>query len=242
MSFTFNSSKSFFGGASILIQYHDLIRSTYLMAIIKMILNKEIQFGLPFEIISQFSKLSLVEWYKNRTYFNPLQSLDIKHQATQDDLDKIMLRVLNADPSLYKLAPILDTYKMIFTMFKSNFDIPLYIYSQNYEPGIQLDIQNITYPAKYIHGDLSEIVPKIPTNSTYIFADIELLKKCINYIPQKTSANIILSSDYGYNLRKGSYKYNIGELLMKDFKPFILVNNISIFRIPQVLNDLNNLV
>ena len=236
MKNTFSASKTFFGGSALIIEYNDVIKPIYLTAIIKMMMNKDLQFGLPFHTIKSFSLASLVEWYKNRHFINPIKVLDYKHHATEEQLEKIMNIVLS-DQSIYKLTPMLDTIRLIVVSEQNQLNVPVFIYSEKNNPFIQEDLKQNSINANYIYGPIKQIVEIIPSNATYIFSNIELVKESIEQINSKKSANFILVSDYAYNFSSNHYKYDLAALLSKLFKPFIVVNNISIFNNLRVIND-----
>ena len=68
----FDTNIFFSGGAGMFIQYHDIIKPVYLYTIVKMIITKE-SFGLPIDIIKDFSIISIIEWYINRRFKNPIK-------------------------------------------------------------------------------------------------------------------------------------------------------------------------
>lgn len=241
MQNTFNASKTFFGGSALIIQYHDVLKPVYLTAIIKMMINKDLQFGLPFEIIKSFSLLSLIEWYKGRSFINPLKLLDPNHKATDEQLQQ-MLNIVLKDHSVYKLSPLLDTIRLIIASEQNKLNVPLYIYSEQFEEGIDKDLYYMQMNCKYIHEPIKTLIDKSPPNATYIFSNIDLLKESLELINPKKSANFILASDYKYNFLNNQYKYNFSDILSKLFKPFIKINNINIFNNLRVLNDYRNLL
>ena len=236
MKNTFSASKTFFGGSAIVIQYHDVLKPVYLTAIFKMLLNKDLQFGLPFDILKSFSIPSIVEWYKTRNYFNPLKLLDPKRLATNDQLNQ-MLNIVLKDKSIYTLTPLLNSIRLLIVSEQNHLNVPMYIYSEQYEENILYDINQLPLHLNYIYGSIKDLVDKIPANSTYIFSNIELLKEAIFSIDAKKSVNFILVSDYNYNFSNNQYKYNFSDLLSKEFKPFIVINNISIFNNLQVTQE-----
>ena len=241
MKNTFNASKTFFGGSALIVQYHDVLKPVYLTAIIKMLMNNDLQFGLPFDIIKSFSLLSLIEWYKGRSFINPIKLLDPKRKGTDEQLQQILSIVLK-DHSVYKLTPFLDTIRLIIASEQNKLDVPLYIYSEQFEEGIDRDLYHLQMNCKYIHEPIKTLMEQTPPNATYIFSNIDLLKESLELIDPKKSANFILVSDYKYNFSSNQYKYNFSDILSKSFKPFIIINNISIFNNLRVMNDYMNLL
>lgn len=217
----FNTNVLFSGGAGMFLQYHDIVKPVYLYAIIKMIAAKE-YFGLPIDIIKDMSIRSIVEWYVNRRYKNPLKSLDYMHKLNSDDLDQLMLQILRNDESIYRLSPSLNIQKMLSVYQKQHMTFPVYVYSENEEPFIKEDIKNIFAGIKcrYLFGDLKECIAKTDQNFTYIFSDIELTKKACEIL-NGSFAHVLQAGEYGYNYLsdRKTFKYDLRTLSSKN--PFV---------------------
>jgi hypothetical protein len=217
----FDTNVLFSGGAGMFLQYHDIVKPAYLYAIIKMIATKE-TFGMPIEIIKDMSIHSLVEWYLNRRYKNPLQSLDYMHKLNSVDMDRLLYQILKNDPSIYKLSPGLNIQKMLSVYKKQHMTFPVYVYSEYEEPYIKEDIKSIFRGIKcrYLFGDLKECILKTDQNFTYIFSDIELTKQACEILHGRY-AHVLQAGDYGYNyIDNGkTFKYDLKQLSMNH--PFI---------------------
>ena len=124
----FETAPFFSGGAGFFVEFHDIIKPVYLYAIVKIMLD-ESHFGLPVDIIKDYSVLSLLEWYKMRRYRNPLKQLDWANKIPTEDLDNLMKELLK-DQSLYKLAPPLNIDRMIGVYRAQHMVFPWYIYSE----------------------------------------------------------------------------------------------------------------
>ena len=211
----------FVGGEGMFIQYHDILKPVYLYAVMKMIITNE-TFGVPVNIIEDFSIASIIEWYKNRRYKNPIQQLDIEHKTDESILNQILSQVLSNDSSIYKLAPPLNIERMFSVYRSQHLSFPVFVYSENYEPGIEEDIKSILTGVdyKYVYGDLEECIKKCDQNFTYIFSDIELVKSAANIL-HGTYSHVLLARDYRYNYIDNykNFKYNLEDLMRKH--PFI---------------------
>lgn len=217
----FNTSSFFTGGSGMFIQYHDIIKPVYLYAIMKMIITKE-SYNLPIEIISDMSIMSIIEWYKNRRYKNPLKQLDWNNQIDIEELDVLLHFILQQDHTIYKLAPTLNIDR-IFSVYKlQHMDFPIFIYSEEYEEGIESDCKNslIGLPYKYLYGNLKNAISKCNENFTYIFSDIEMVKDAAKIL-RGTFSHILLARDYRYNYIDNFHnmKYSMQEIMSST--PFI---------------------
>lgn len=106
---------------------------------------------------------------------------------------------------------------------------PVYIYSQYEEPGIKQDIKFIFsgIKAEYVYGDISEIIrKKCDINFTYIFSDIELVKRVCGIL-RGTCSHILISQDYRYNYIGNfkTYKYDLQQLSYDN--PYCRVGSIN---------------
>lgn len=211
----------FVGGAGMFIQYHDIIRPVYLYAVIKMIITNQ-TYGIPTKLIEDFSIASIVEWYKNRRYINPLKQLDFKHKSDDKTLDGILDKILKDDPSIYTLAPTLNIER-IFSVYKSQqFSFPVYIYTEEYNELVKNDIETLLVGINhhYIYGDLPEATKNCRQNFTYIFSDVELVKSAAEVLTG-TYSHILVASDYRYNYKDNfkNMKYDLMGLMRKH--PFL---------------------
>lgn len=233
----FDTNIFFSGGAGMFIQYHDIIKPVYLSAIMKLIITKE-NFGLPVNIISDMSILSIIEWYMNRRYLNPLKQLDYKNKIDISELDSLMNKILSNDDSIYRLAPELSVLEMFSVYRSQQMSFPVYVYSEKYEPYIQKDIQDVFKGIKvnYFFGDLKQAIEKCDQNFTYIFSDIELLKDATEIL-NGTYSHLLLARDYRYNyLDNGkTFKYDLKELALNH--PFLRIGTILAIDIPKFIES-----
>lgn len=238
----FDTNVFFSGGAGMFIQYHDVIKPVYLYAILKMIWTQN-TFGLPFSIISKMSLLSIIEWYIHRRYKNPLQSIDFRHILNVDDLDEILHSVLLNDPSIYKLSPTLNAVQLFNAYQMAHMSFPVYVYSEQEEPPIRDDIKTLLsgVNAKYIYGDLKECIRKCDENFTYIFSDIELVKKAADIL-YGTCSHILITSDYRYNYRDIGrvFKYDLNQLASSH--PYIRISVTNAIRIDDLVQQVNTML
>lgn len=219
----FNTNAFFSGGAGLFVQYHDVIKPTFLYVIIKMMISKE-NFGLPTFILEHMSQLSMIEWYLNRRYRNPLKQLDFNHHIELSELDTLLKDILSKDPTIYRLSPMLSTGKL-FSVYRSQFmTFPIYVYEKDPDDGMKQDVDNILsgIQHKFLYGDLRSAISKCDQNFTYIFSNIESVKEATEILVG-TCSNVLLTSDYRYNksLDLVSYRYNLHELATSH--PFVRI-------------------
>lgn len=237
----FDSAPFFAGGAGFFVEFHDIIKPVYLYAVVKMIMD-ESHYGLPVDIIREYSILSLVEWYKNRRYRNPLKQLDWADKIPLKDLDSLMEEILK-DQSLYKLAPCLNIERMISVYRTQHMIFPWYIYSEEYEEGIEyickILFQDIQY--KYLYGDLKKAISSTDQNFTYIFSDIEKVKMS-SEILHGTCSHLLVARDYRYNFKDNfkTMKYDLLELAQKH--PFLRIDTTTAMDIGLMGDSFSNIM
>lgn len=230
----FDTGAYFSGGAGIFIEYHDIVKPVYLYAVLKMIITKE-SFGLPIEIISKMSILSIIEWYVNRRWRNPLKCLDYANIIEIDNLDSLLQSMILNDTSLYDISPSLNIERILSVYNRQHMSFPIYVYSKEEEPYIKEDCKKVFsgITIKYVFGDLKEAIKKCDQNFTYIFSDIELAKNAAEIL-LGTCSHILVAGDYRYNYidNKKTFKYDLKEMAVSH--PYIRTG------ITQAL-DMNNL-
>ena len=62
----FDTEAFFSGGAGMFLEYYDIVKPVYLYATLKLLITDD-NYGIPVSILKNFSVLSLIEWYKNRS-------------------------------------------------------------------------------------------------------------------------------------------------------------------------------
>ena len=215
MNKTFDTNSFFSGGAGIFLQYYDVIRPIYLYAVFSMIMN-DYTAGLPLHIIKDMSSLSILEWYKNRRYLNPLKQLDYNKQGTDEQLDAILDKVITTDESLYSLAPVLSIGRILNIYHQQHMNFPFYIYSEKENEFIRNDCNELfgEIPHHYVYGDIENATKNCDHNFSYIFSNIELLKNTLKSLEGKF-ANVLLAQDYRYNFKDffRTPKYDMQEMV-----------------------------
>lgn len=237
----FDTNIFFSGGAGMFIQYHDIIKPVYLYTIVKMIITKE-SFGLPIDIIKDFSVISIIEWYINRRFKNPIRCLDFNHIIDEKELDELIRNILLNDKSIYDFSPELNIKKLLNVYRKQYMSFPIYIYSEYEEPYIKEDCKRIFQGInfKYLYGDLKSAIKNCDQNFTYIFSDIELVKE-VSDILIGSCSHILLSKEYRYNyIDDGkTFKYDLRELAVSH--PFIRTGLTSSINIVDLAKSFTNL-
>ena len=223
-----------------MIQYHDVIKPVYLYAVVKMIMTHQTS-GLPTNIIENMPISSLLEWYINRRYINPLQQLDWQHRIDPSTLDEILYSVLDTDESIYQLAPRLNIDRIFYVYRQQHMSFPIYVYSEREEPAIRTDIkQSLSgITAYYVHGDLRSAIKKCGQNFTYIFSDISLLATACDIL-KGTFAHVLLTKDYRYNTSwPNTFKYDMQELMSSH--PFIRLGTTQAMDLTLLANAFDNI-
>lgn len=181
------------------VQYHDIIKPVYLYAVLKMLYTNT-TYGMPFSIIKNMSFFSIVEWYMNRRYINPLIALDPNQTVDTSSLDLLLKRILSNDHSIYKLAPHLNFRLLMNACVTQQLSFPVYIYTEEHDQAVEEDAKTL-FPGmsvNYLHGPLDQVLIKCDQNFTYIFSDINLLVEAATHLKGSCS-HILLAGDYRYN-------------------------------------------
>lgn len=237
----FDTGPFFSGGAGMFLQYHDVIKPVYLYAILQMILTKQ-SYGLPIDIVSHLSIISLIEWYVNRRFKNPLKCLDYANKIDVSQLDKLLHDVMANDPSIYRLCPVLNIEKMLQVYRTQHMVFPIYVYSEVEEPYIKTDCQSIFNGIEfhYFFGDLKSCIEKCDQNFTYIFSDVDLVEKAAEIL-YGTCSHILLARDYRYNYidNRKTFKCNLKDLATSH--PFIRIGTTLVMDKSELLMHYANL-
>ena len=226
---TTNFDTGFFvGGNGMFLQYEDVIKPVYLYGLISMIINDNLH-GLP-NLVSHMSIFSLIEWYRNRRYVNPLKQLDWNDQIPVEELDNILESVIANDKTICSMAPLLNISRLIDVYQSQYMTFPFVIYSNKFNSAIQYDIDLIfgSIKHKYVYGDLKSAIRKCDENFTYIFSNLEMLKNGADIL-KGTYSHVLLANDYRYNYidNHKTLKYDMKELMFSH--PFIRTGTTSVW-------------
>ena len=235
---TYDSAHTFYGGSTLFVQYHDVVKPIYLTAVLKLLYSKDNPYGLQTNLIKDFSLFSILEWYVNRSFINPLKLLDPAHKATDEQLNTIMKKILQSDPSLYTSAPYLNAEKLIAVIRLQKLGIPIIVYTEEYEEPVTETISHWSN-TQYLYGNFEQIISKLPNNSSFIFSDINLAKRLIDASNFDTIASVMIASDYYYNFKdKDTYKYDFVQEMIKQQKMLFKFKSISLFNYIEVIKSL----
>jgi hypothetical protein len=197
----FDTNVFFSGGAGMFLQYHDVVKPTFLTAVFKILLSN-LDVGLPVQMIRPLSILSLTEWYLRRRYWNPLKCLDYQHLYSDAELDKILMDILASDDSVYSLGPILNIRKLLAAYSKQQMRFPIFIYTEDYEEHVKTDCKSLFPGIKttYLHGKFEDVLQKCDNNFTYMIANHDLYQRAVVAL-HGTYSHLLLAGDYRYNFR-----------------------------------------
>ena len=241
MNINYKSDHTFYGGSALLVQYYDLIKPIYLMALLKALINKDLRFGLPFDHLEKFSLPSIIEAYINRAFINPFYLVDPGKRIKKEDLDK-MLSVITEDESLYTLAPPLETNKMISLISIQKLGIPVYYYSETYNNFIEREAKQ-SFGINYLYGPIEEIVKKIPNNFSMIFSDITLAQRVFHSTPETTIGSIMIADDYQYNYtEKGEFKVDFNKEILNTNHIFMKVSGIQVIDRYKLIKEIQKIM
>lgn len=237
----FETNAFFAGGGGMFVEFHDIVKPVYLYAVMSMLISDN-YYGLPINLLQDFSIASILEWYKYRRYRNPLQQFDWQHKIDPEQMNELMNIILQ-DNTIYTLAPSLNIGLFLDVYRGQHMNFPWFIYSEEYEEGIKISCDQLfgSIQHRYLYGDIKAAIKKCDQNYTYIFSDIEKIPE-VAEILHGTYSNILVASDYRYNYTDNfnTMKYNLQEIMSKH--PFIRIATTSAMDINTMGNSFDNLI
>jgi hypothetical protein len=173
---------SFIGKDGLIIQYEDVV-SAIGFNIISYMINK----NKCTEAMKRMSLEDILLSYLNR------ETYDINSWIKKEF--SIDFNYMDAKDSVQMVVPnFIYPYKIIQEARKQNIS-ELYLYSDEYLPGIEKMLKSFETPAlKYIHGDLIPILSDKP-NITYITSSPSNIEKCLEI---KTPFVLTIVDDFIY--------------------------------------------
>ena len=209
----FDTNVFFSGGAGMFLQYHDVVKPTYLTAIFKILVTK-MDVGLPVQTIGSMSVLSLVEWYLRRRHWNPLKCLDYQGLYSDNELDALLAKLLQADDSIFSFTPVLNIRRMLAVYRKQQMSFPIFVHTEDYEEHVKADCKTLFPGIKttYVTGKIEDAIMKCDQNFTYMIARVDTFQRAVKAL-HGTYSHLLLAGDYRYNLqRSGRPKCDLASL------------------------------
>lgn len=214
----------FLNSQSIFCEYHDIIKSPYFLFLNLIVENLD-QFS-KFVNIDELEGLeleSLCELYYARKHQNILMEIlkpELKGKISITELDNFINHEIGRIDTLVGRSPLLAMGHVIEELIRDKKNCivkKVIIYNRYYNKMIEDDLQEIFNDRiEFMYGELSDVLEKVPHDSTYVFSDITniiTLAECdkLNY------ASILIPSEYSYNKNSdGEYLIKIDEY-MKEY-------------------------
>lgn len=225
----------FLNSQCLFLEYADIIKSPY-FNFVYMIMQHPNNFSENYvtEKFLGFDPPSLVEWYINRSYQNPLMDL-IRPEALEHVPAKVLDEFLNNQieqiPSVNYTAAWLNMADVVrqLSTEKASIVKKIIIWHPYENNAIKNDISSYFGPrVHFITGDLQECLRYVPDDSTYVFSDIMnievilaegKLKHCSVLVPEDYRYNFTeenkLKIDYGNYLEEELFKFGLFNATMK---------------------------
>lgn len=182
----------------IFITYDEIIKSPYPFILDKINTNyKDIYKDfIKTEMFDGLDIKQLLGFCSKRTdkdLFKYLAKMDFDYKGAMDDLKYRYI-------DMYENSELLKIGESIFMMLTQTFTKKIYIYTEEYDVRVHLDIQK-TYDdmnkVNYISGDFSEAIKKVEGVTNYIISDLDYLIDILD--AGKADYTTILLASYGYN-------------------------------------------
>lgn len=182
------------------IEYYDVMRAPWLVLTRHIAEHHILDDVLDMSETSGWQDGGWLEWYANRPYRNPLRCFpsECTGEALDDILDRMMdnTEIINHELTLTFYGVL---YKLVTL---SNVAEQIVVYTPTYHNAIQNEIYtNIGHGVEYVTGKIEEVLETIPTDTTYVFSDVNLIT-VLEKLGRIQFSSIILASGFAYNAHK----------------------------------------
>lgn len=182
----------------IFITYEDVIKS-YQPTLLRYILDNypdKFSHFINIDKIKRLDQNNLIRLCIQRTNKNILEYLAIR----EFDYELVLKTLKSKIVDLYFESPILVMGDSLNILLTQKFVDTIYIYSEEYDPRIHedlIELYNQNEKIRYVVGDFSSCIRKIPEVTTFILNDVDYVLDIIN--EGKEEYSNILIANYGYN-------------------------------------------
>lgn len=190
------------------IEFNDVVAMPYLSLLFHVRKSPRLNQIFNMDELNSYNVEGLFEWYRFRKTFNPFESIPVRENISIERLgadfcDKLLNAYLNASYSFYQINTDLAFKETLDTFLKARGLVKsIYFYSRNEESMINTYIDK-TFPTaygkiKYVFGDINDVLKDIPSDTTYVFSDIENINSLID-LKRLNCCSILISNGFRYN-------------------------------------------
>lgn len=244
----------FYNSQCLFVEYHDIISIPWftMLAFVK----NTTAFGDIFKMdeISDYDLKGLLEWYiyrKHRNIFKSIGVLDSIENFPEEGYDIMLDKAMSISDDIYRIPVNLKFLSVLRLLLSdANMIKQVIIYSEKNEPMIENTLKQYfskNNKVKYMCGKFEDMIKFIPTDSTYVFSDIEK----INILKKENKLNlscILIANGLRYNYMENDskkLKIDLDELDKKYifkysfFDNFDLTNALDDSLLPNEINTIN---
>lgn len=205
----------------IVIEYHDMLRSPYLVLLALINQNKKIREVLKLEQLDGLDDLGIYEWYVNRKHQNFFLDLNrYPDQISEKRMDELLEEQVSYNKIFYEFANDLLLMPLLINRHLSKLCRDVIIYDKHNNNFAYETLNTITNKSFTVKHDIDEIIDLCKSNSTYFFSDIKNIYRLRdkNYLKY---SSVTIPVEYRYNKKNlKDFDMDFDELFRKN--PFKL--------------------
>lgn len=201
----FRASNSFFTNTqSVFVEYCDCVNLSYYTLLTFIQKSDRLNEKFTIDLIRSLDLPSLLIYYFNREYINPLVDLWRGDEKPMAELDAFLEDQMQSSNIFYDVHVDSNIVPMLNAVIGNEFSKRILIYNETDNKFIREDIQN-TFAGKatFVYGDIVDVLKDTPKDSTYIFSDVCKVPYLVETDRINCSA-IMLPIDYRYNYTDGT--------------------------------------
>lgn len=212
----------FYNSQCLFIEYHDVLKSPWLILLNVVKNNEDLNRVFDMSEIKNLDGTSLIEWYltrKNRNFFKEFP-LHVQSDSEPDDefYDNLLFELVSSNETFYELDTRLNFYDILDNLYDKKMLIKkIKVYSERYDKNIERELYSeYNDNIEYCYGDFIEVAKTLPSDSTFVFSDINK----VNILATEDMLNfqsVLIANRLRYNYdEEGNIKSDL-EMLSEKF-------------------------
>lgn len=209
------------------VEYSDVLKIPMFVGMYNNRHNEYLREIVDLSNTDHWGTLGWLEWYFLREHRNPLENFPLLDDSvSRSDLNDIVDTWMD-DPDVVRtksvqLAFVESLWRLVYLC---NVVEEIVIYSRKPYMLIAEDIADLFHDkVRYMTGELEEIIPLLPEDTTYIFSDIQAINTLLK-LNRLNYSSVLVPEEYQYNYNGDELKVDIKELLKTHIFKFGLISN-----------------
>ena len=203
--YTSSTENVFFNSKCLFVEYNDIIKMPMFMVLLAVYNNEMVNSIFDLSEIWGYPPEALFEWYVNRKERNifmnfPIKVLSNEGKSREQICHEMLNDLLSMSESLYCSEAELSFSKVIKTIMTQKMLVQKIVVYNEYDNQFIRDdlIKLYGDNVEFMNGKFETVIDSIPTDSTFVFSDINKVNRLIE-MNRINMSSLAIPSNFRYN-------------------------------------------